>query len=66
MDLLYCESKLKQINEQMQKTEDQIRNYQGLLEQLGQQHIYLQGSLAIVNELIELYRAKEGCNNEES
>lgn len=64
MDILYCKSKAKQITEQIQQTEGQIRKYQEIVEQLTQQHIYLQGSLAVVNELIETMESKEVISGE--
>ena len=66
MDIIYCKSKAKQITEQIQQTEEQIKKYQGIVDQLTQQHIYLQGSLAIVNELLDLDKSEEGGIDETS
>jgi len=66
MDVLYCKSKAKQITEQIQQTEEQIKKYQSALDQLTQQHIYLQGSLAVVNELLDLDKSAEGGIDETS
>lgn len=61
MNTNYCKSKSKKLIDEIKKVESEIKKYEDCLEKLTQHHIFLQGSLAVVNELLELEGQNETC-----
>ncbi len=65
MDVSYLAQKADSIKQDLTETVSEIKRCQDYIDELSKKNIYLQGSLALVSELIDYYTNLEGGDNEE-